>query len=48
MKYLNHYECSCGEEWWDVWDCGCNDHCPKCDKEIQPSDSECLEELRDE
>lgn len=32
----NHYLCPCGEEWQDTWDCGCNDHCPACDKEIEP------------
>ena len=38
--YLNHYRCPCGEEWDDTWDCMCNDHCPGCDKEVEPYASE--------
>lgn len=37
--FENHYICDCGEEWYDVWDCTCNDHCPTCDKEIEPTES---------
>lgn len=32
----NHYLCPCGERWEDAWDCCCNDHCPRCHKEIEP------------
>lgn len=34
--WTNYYRCPCGEEWSDAWDCCCNDHCPSCDKEIEP------------
>jgi hypothetical protein len=33
---VNMYKCECGEEWRDVWDCGCNDKCPSCNTEITP------------
>jgi hypothetical protein len=35
--------CACGTEWWDEWDCLCNDRCPKCNKEIEPDDHEVIE-----
>ncbi len=36
-RYLNQYRCPyCQTEWEDVWDCGCNDRCPDCNKEIEP------------
>lgn len=44
MRYLNHYQCPCGEEWEDSWSCMCNDRCPSCNKEIEPYASEDLEE----
>jgi len=37
MLYRNFYECSeCGTSWTDVWNCMCNDRCPKCNTEIKP------------
>jgi hypothetical protein len=39
-QYRNHYECPCGAEWYDVWSCMCNDKCPACGKEIEPTDSQ--------
>jgi hypothetical protein len=40
VRYLNQYRCSCCQtEWEDVWDCGCNDRCPDCNKEIEPYES---------
>ena len=40
VKFRNSYECSeCGHKWEDVWTCQCNDRCPKCNIEIQPSQS---------
>lgn len=36
ITWTNYYRCPCGEEWNDQWDCCCNDHCPKCHKEIEP------------
>jgi len=40
MRYINHYECPCGEQWIDEWDCACNDKCPACNKEVEPHHSE--------
>lgn len=38
--YENFYECSvCGTKWADEWSCMCNDRCPHCDVETQPSSS---------
>ncbi len=42
-QYRNCYECSCGEEWEDVWGCMCNDRCPACNTECTPSNSERLD-----
>lgn len=38
--YIKYYECECGCEWTDTWDCLCNDRCPDCNREIQPYDWE--------
>ncbi|MDK9702506.1 MAG: hypothetical protein OEL20_05155 [Sulfuritalea sp.] len=40
--FLNHYGCPCGTKWVDEWSCQCNDRCPSCNKEIEPSESEDL------
>lgn len=40
--YMNHYRCPCGTEWDDEWDGMCNDHCPSCDKEVEPHASDDL------
>ena len=37
--FRNSYSCSCGEEGEDEWSCACNDKCPSCGREIQPSES---------
>jgi len=38
--FTNHYECSrCGEVWMDAWSCACNDKCPVCRAETEPSES---------
>lgn len=43
--FRNKYECSeCGESWEDEWSCMCNDHCPTCNLELTPYDSEDLSE----
>ena len=42
-RFRNDYECSCGETWSDEWSCMCNDRCPKCNKEIEPSQSQELD-----
>lgn len=40
VRYLNQYRCPyCQTEWEEVWDCGCNDRCPDCNKEIEPYES---------
>lgn len=41
IRFLNHYKCPYDEtEWTDEWSCACNDRCPKCNKEIEPYESE--------
>lgn len=36
-RFLNRYRCpTCQIDWQDEWDCGCNDRCPQCNKEITP------------
>ena len=43
-KIVNRYECpSCKTAWEDTHDCACNDKCPRCNKEIEPYDSEEIE-----
>jgi hypothetical protein len=44
VRYLNQYRCPyCQTEWEDGWDCGCNDRCPDCNKEIEPYESALIE-----
>ena len=44
VRYLNQYRCPyCQTEWEDGWDCGCNDRCPDCNKEIEPYKSALIE-----
>ena len=44
VRYLNQYRCPyCKTEWEDVWDSGCNDRCPDCNKEIEPYESALIE-----
>src|SRR3984893_13738450 len=35
--------CPCGTDWWDEWDCLCNDRCPTCDAEIEPDEHEAIQ-----
>jgi hypothetical protein len=36
--FENHYVCSdCTMTWTDEWSCTCNDRCPECDAETEPS-----------
>jgi hypothetical protein len=36
--FEKYYECSeCNTTWTDEWSCMCNDRCPNCDCETQPS-----------
>jgi hypothetical protein len=38
--YENRYDCSeCNAAWADEWSCMCNDRCPECDCETQPTSS---------
>lgn len=49
-RYCNHYECPCGHQWQDEWDCGCDDRCPMCNTSCAPSASYDLdnpEEIRE-
>lgn len=39
VTYRNFYECPCGTEWTDEWDCMCDDRCPSCNTSCSPSDS---------
>ena len=41
--YRKHYTCPCGTQWWDEWDCLCNDRCPACDAETELDDYEEVE-----
>ena len=35
--FINDYE-HCNTKWTSSHDCRCNDHCPICDKEIEPKE----------
>jgi hypothetical protein len=37
VYFERQFECDCGEAWIDLHDCDCNDRCPACDLEIEPS-----------
>ena len=38
--YENSYDCSeCTATWTNEWSCMCNDRCPECDCETQPTSS---------
>jgi hypothetical protein len=38
--FRKHHTCPCGSQWWDEWDCLCNDKCPDCNREVEPDDHE--------
>ena len=40
--FRKHYTCPCGTDWYDEWDCLCNDRCPSCNAEIEPDDYEAI------
>jgi hypothetical protein len=42
--YRKHYECGNGHEWWDEWDCLCNDRCPVCNQETECDEHEVIDE----
>lgn len=33
----NTYECDCGTTWDDDWCCACDDECPSCGTDVEPS-----------
>lgn len=35
--FEREFRCVCGNDWVDVHDCDCNDRCPACGLEIEPS-----------
>lgn len=37
IRYRNHYNCPCGNEWWDSWSSECDDDCPSCGTTCSPS-----------
>lgn len=40
LVWLNSYRCDdCAEEWDDEWSCKCDDRCPSCDDEHEPTTS---------
>src|SRR5580704_5926169 len=41
--FRKHHTCPCGTDWWDEWDCLCNDRCPTCDAEIEPDEHESIQ-----
>ena len=41
--FRKHHTCPCGTDWWDEWDCLCNDRCPTCDAEIEPDEHEAIQ-----
>jgi hypothetical protein len=41
--FRKHHACPCGTNWWDEWDCLCNDRCPTCDAEIEPDEDEAIQ-----
>lgn len=39
VYFERRFECKCGETWIDLHDCDCNDRCPGCNREIEPSET---------
>jgi hypothetical protein len=40
QRFVMEYHCDCGEAWTDMWVHCCNDKCPSCGKEVEPSSVE--------
>lgn len=38
-RFLNRYDCTCGENWIEQTSVPCDDHCPTCNLSISPSSS---------
>lgn len=43
QMFLNTYEC-CDQSWQDTWSCMVNDDCPVCGMEVEPTESEAIED----
>jgi Protein of unknown function (DUF3768) len=41
--FRKHRTCPCGTDWWDEWECLCNDRCPACNAKIEPDEHEEIE-----
>ena len=41
--FRKHHACPCSTDWWDEWDCLCNDRCPTCEAEIEPDEHEAIQ-----
>jgi hypothetical protein len=41
--FRKHHTCPCGTNWWDEWDCLCNDRFPTCDAEIKPDEHDAIQ-----
>jgi hypothetical protein len=40
LRFKNSYDCSeCGTAWTDSWSCMCDDRCPECNAETEPTSS---------
>lgn len=39
-RFLNFYDCPCGESWSSKGDCTCDDRCPECRTSCSPTRSE--------
>ena len=44
--FRKHHTCPCGTDWWDEWDCLCDDRCPTCNAEIEPDELRAAEIVR--
>lgn len=42
QRFLNFYECPCGETWQDTWTAICDDDCPTCRTTCSPVDTKDL------
>jgi len=44
--YINYYYCeNCDMYWQDMWSCMCNDRCGNCDTEIEPFQSDDIDDI---
>lgn len=45
-RFMNHYECPCGNAWQDNWSECCDDKCAACGRAVSPSKSDDLWEAK--